>query len=178
MNDDDNRDWVREGCQCAAMRHPPCHFCENATEEEIEAFIGVKRGGPSAMAIEPVATVEPVPTPDTPPPHPSVYIREEMAARGWTVDELSQQMPGFRFHNFLTIAVYLAVGPTSTNCRLGDETVERLAHAFGGDPALFVNLERAWLESIGITSCPMIEAFDAWLDDRGRAPRLPGEQPT
>lgn len=31
-------EWVREGCQCAAVGHAPCHFCENATDEEIEAW--------------------------------------------------------------------------------------------------------------------------------------------
>jgi len=32
------RAWAFEGCQCAHTQRPPCYFCENATEEEYEAW--------------------------------------------------------------------------------------------------------------------------------------------
>lgn len=35
---DRTRAWAFDGCQCAHTKHPPCYFCENATQEEFEAW--------------------------------------------------------------------------------------------------------------------------------------------
>jgi hypothetical protein len=32
------RAWAFEGCQCAHTQRPPCYFCENATQEEFDAW--------------------------------------------------------------------------------------------------------------------------------------------
>jgi hypothetical protein len=79
-------------------------------------------------------------------PHPSVYILEEMAARGWSSIELAQAMPGDFQTNHAAVHIYLILGPKKPNMRIGDAT--DYAAAFGVLPELFLNLERAWLRGI------------------------------
>jgi plasmid maintenance system antidote protein VapI len=84
------------------------------------------------------------------PIHPSVFIQEEMDERGWSREELANRMGTERcVRNILVLDLYFEVGPTRTNCRLGEDTARRLAAAFGTSPDLFLNLERAWLRDMG-----------------------------
>ncbi len=45
--------------------------------------------------------------------HPSIYIKEELEARGWDVDDLAKRMPGNYGINHLAIDMYLECGPTN-----------------------------------------------------------------
>lgn len=90
--------------------------------------------------------------------HPSVFIADEMTARGWTSQEVARRMgrASAREHaiRHLAIEMYLAIGEEespSPNCRIGREMADDLARAFGLSADLFLNLERLWLESVGVT---------------------------
>lgn len=80
--------------------------------------------------------------------HPSVFIGEEMEARGWGLDDLAARMGPPLDVNRLAVELYLVVGPTEPRLLLGDSVAAALAVAFGTSPELFANLERAWLEWI------------------------------
>ncbi len=84
-------------------------------------------------------------------PHPSVFIQEEMAARGWDRWELARRMPGDHQMNRLELDLYFAVGPNKTNLRLG-ETGEDIARAFDVNPEFLHNMETAWLQAMGCGS--------------------------
>jgi hypothetical protein len=100
--------------------------------------------------------------------HPSEYITEEMQARGWSRDVLACMMTAGTdsvpeahqwfaenrdnrtiMHelqvNRCALDFYLDLGPTERNLRIGDESAQRLALAFGVSSNLFTNLETAWL---------------------------------
>lgn len=84
-------------------------------------------------------------------PHPSEFIREEMAARGWSRDLLASAMcrDPLDTHewsvNRLSIDLYFEVGPTDPRLLISPEL---FARAFGVSSALFENLERAWQDSL------------------------------
>jgi hypothetical protein len=82
-------------------------------------------------------------------PHPSVFIQEEMAARGWDRWALARQMGGDYRSNRLEIDLYFEVGPDKTNMRLG-KTGEDIARAFDVSPEFLRNMEAAWLRSRGV----------------------------
>lgn len=76
--------------------------------------------------------------------HPSTFIEEEMAARGWTRDDLASRMgPEFDV-NRLAMDLYLDIGPANPGIRIGDG--EDLSRAFGVPASFFLELERRWLE--------------------------------
>lgn len=77
--------------------------------------------------------------------HPSKFIKEEMAARRWTMDMLARRMGHDFGVNRLSLDLYFEVGPTDRNLRLGDGAALALASAFGVSPTFFLNLERFWL---------------------------------
>lgn len=77
--------------------------------------------------------------------HPSVFILEEMAARGWTLEDLARRCGGDYGLNHVAIDFYLTIGAETPDLRMGVYAVE-CARVFGVDRDLFVNLERAWLE--------------------------------
>lgn len=81
-------------------------------------------------------------------PHPSEFIAEEMAARGWSRDRLAIEMGGDAAINRLTLDLYFDLGPDKTNMRLG-RSADDLARAFGVSPDFFRNLEKAWLKDRG-----------------------------
>lgn len=76
--------------------------------------------------------------------HPSVFIQEEMDARGWDRDELARRMGGDWSVSRLSLDLYFEVGPTKPGIRLGDG--EDFARAFGVPAEFFRNLEAAWLK--------------------------------
>lgn len=75
--------------------------------------------------------------------HPSIYILEELDARGWSIADLAKRMPGDFAVNNLAMETYLLIGPGEPKLRIGDTA--GLAQAFDVDAALFTNLENAWL---------------------------------
>jgi hypothetical protein len=85
--------------------------------------------------------------------HPSVFIIEEMEARGWDRWELARRMGGDYRQRRLEIDLYFEVGPGEPDLRIGDG--EDFALAFGCSAEFFRNLEKIWL---------------TWLRDRQPAP--------
>lgn len=84
------------------------------------------------------------------PPHPSVYIQDELTARHWTRDQLATAMtdPGDRDGwqvNRCAIDLYLEVGPDDPHLRMGHEGSALYARAFGTSAQLWMNLEATWL---------------------------------
>lgn len=77
--------------------------------------------------------------------HPSIYIKDELEARGWSIDDLAKAMPGDYGINHTALDFYLEIGPDNPTMHLGDLAIE-VSRAFGVDDSLFPNLERAWLE--------------------------------
>lgn len=80
-------------------------------------------------------------------PHPSVFIIEEMDARGWDRDMLALAMAGGDTGDELGICrlsldLYLDIGPEEPNLRIAPDL---FARAFGTSPELWSNLEAAWL---------------------------------
>lgn len=80
--------------------------------------------------------------------HPSEFIREEMEARGWSMDMLAMRMsPEFGITR-LSLDMYFAIGPTEPNLRIGEKSARGLARAFGVSPDYFLNIEAAWLKGV------------------------------
>ena len=80
--------------------------------------------------------------------HPTEFIAEEVAARGWTPDELVRRMGGHSNVHVLALCLYFAVGPTNPNCRMGADMAAALGRAFDISAGFFLNLEAAWLASL------------------------------
>jgi plasmid maintenance system antidote protein VapI len=78
--------------------------------------------------------------------HPSEFVLEEMAARGWTLDDLAIHMGGDLAVNRLCMELYCEIGPTDRNLLLGAQTSSQLGKAFGTSPGLFLRLHRVWHE--------------------------------
>lgn len=77
--------------------------------------------------------------------HPSVFIAEELEARGWSLDDLALRMPGDFGINRCALDFYMTIGAETPGLRIG-ESASALAAAFGVSPELFANLERAWVD--------------------------------
>lgn len=77
--------------------------------------------------------------------HPSIFINEELEARGWSIADLAMRMPGDFGINSVALEFYLTIGPDEPGLRMGD-CAEGVSRAFGVDPDLFGNLERTWLQ--------------------------------
>jgi hypothetical protein len=86
--------------------------------------------------------------------HSSVYVAEEMEARGWDRDRLALEMVGGDRERYgvtrLALDFFFEIGPTDPHCQTGPEMCAQLATAFGVSTELFVNLEKAWLSSHGV----------------------------
>jgi plasmid maintenance system antidote protein VapI len=101
---------------------------------------------------------------------PSEILAEELEARGWTAQDLATQVyaPGTNEWSLMVLAVemYLAVGTTTVNVRLGS-LADELGKALGTSVELWRNLETAWLANA-------VEVDDAdvtkveLLDDEGK----------
>jgi hypothetical protein len=79
-------------------------------------------------------------------PHPSVFIREEREARGWSQVNLAVRMGGDETQtNLLSLDMYEDIGPHTPGLRLGEFTANQLSKAFGVSAAFFLALEQAWL---------------------------------
>lgn len=76
--------------------------------------------------------------------HPSVYIRQELRARRWSLDDLATRMGGDFGINRVALDFYMTIGPDNRHLRIGS-SAEGLARAFDVSPDLLHNLERAWL---------------------------------
>lgn len=74
----------------------------------------------------------------------SVFLREEMEARGWSEDDLLNRMPGSREGNGLWLDLIFAEFNLETrkDMRLGDASP--LAHAFGTSKEFWENLDEAY----------------------------------
>jgi len=77
--------------------------------------------------------------------HPSIFIADELEARGWSLDDLAQRMPGDFGVNRLALDFYMTIGAETPTMRLG-ESAAGIAAAFDVSPELFLNLEKAWVE--------------------------------
>ena len=87
--------------------------------------------------------------------HPSTFITEEMRERGWSIDRLAIAMGSDDADfmrgvavNTLALDLYLTIGPSNRDIRLGTTTPAQLAVAFGTSVELWLNLEKVWLESL------------------------------
>ncbi len=80
--------------------------------------------------------------------HPSEFIREELKARGWTMDVLAVRMGGDFGSNRLSLDLYFEVGPNAPNLMLGPETAEQLGKAFRTSADYWRNLHIAWRRSL------------------------------
>ena len=81
--------------------------------------------------------------------HPSVFIKEEMAERGWTLLDTVLRMKRYDSAKELGTALlswemYLEIGPQNRNMELGDEMAQELAAAFDVNPQTFLNLHESW----------------------------------
>lgn len=79
--------------------------------------------------------------------HPSVFISEELAVRGWTLRDLVFRMRRYDSesdwaHNMLAVEMYMAVH--DPNLLLGEEMARDLGAAFDVNPRTFLNLHESW----------------------------------
>lgn len=75
-------------------------------------------------------------------PHPSVFIREEREARGWSEVALAVRMGGDETQtNLLALKMYEDIGPTTKGLRIGELTAQQLGKAFSVSPQFFLALE-------------------------------------
>ena len=78
--------------------------------------------------------------------HPSVFIQDELDARGWSLHELAGRMDGSAHINRVSLELYMHAGPHDPGILLG-ETAAQLSQAFGVSDEFFSNLEQAWREA-------------------------------
>lgn len=81
--------------------------------------------------------------------HPSEFIEDELAARGWTLDVLAERMASGGLDgpevNLLSLRIYRDVGPKEPKIRLGGRTAAALGRALGVEAAFLLELEARWL---------------------------------
>lgn len=79
--------------------------------------------------------------------HPSVFINEELAERGWTLRDLVFRMRRYESEkdwaiNMLAFEMYMTVH--EKNILLGEEMANDLGIAFGISAQCFLNLHESW----------------------------------
>lgn len=72
------------------------------------------------------------------------YIEEELAARGWSVEELAHRMGGGRDYGINLLCAQMTIAVHDANLLLDRETAEGFARAFDVSPEMFINLDAAW----------------------------------
>lgn len=77
--------------------------------------------------------------------HPSLYIKEELEAREWSLADLARRLPGDYGVNYVALDFYLSIGPETPTAHMGALAPD-ISRAFGADTDFFPNLERAWLD--------------------------------
>ncbi len=100
--------------------------------------------------------------------HPSEIIQDEMNHRGWDKFDLAIRMGGDPHRNILALDIYFIVGPTRTNCRIGQTMAYQLAVAFDVSHQYFLNLETAWLAA---------QRIEARSDETPQAVQPEGQEP-
>lgn len=79
--------------------------------------------------------------------HVSVFIADELEARGWTHERLAVEMTKKELAtNQLTVGLLLDV--QDPGMILDKETAHKLANAFGVSQDLFLNLDAAWRKAM------------------------------
>lgn len=83
--------------------------------------------------------------------HPSTFILEEMAERGWDAGDLALAMAAAGSDESaslweLAFQMYAEVGPTDPSCRLGEEMAGLLDKTFGLSCGFWQRMENTWLE--------------------------------
>ena len=78
--------------------------------------------------------------------HPSEFIRDEMEARGWTLEILTSQMGSWWFATRRRLRLYLAEGPNNPKLRLSADEAAAIDRAFGCSVGFVSGLQRSWLE--------------------------------
>lgn len=100
--------------------------------------------------------------------HPWDFIAEEMAARGWSMDDLAGRMGWNTIEEWQIDRLTLDLIETirDPRARIGEPTIQKLAMAFGVSAELLRNLEAAWLSRPDLEAvCAMYKAeVDAGLD--------------
>ncbi len=92
----------------------------------------------------PQPTVLPDPERDTAEAFPvGSFVQEELDARGWTIPDLAKRMGGDAKINELAVEIMIHCWD-EPSLRLGQETAEKLAQAFGTSPGLFIGLDAAY----------------------------------
>ena len=78
------------------------------------------------------------------------FVKEEMEARGWSLEDLLNRLPGERDVNQLTLEIMTATPDFDhdirKDMRLGEEMARILAHAFGTSKEFWMNLDAAWVK--------------------------------
>lgn len=83
--------------------------------------------------------------------HPSIYIKDELQERGWTLQDLVFRMRRYEGTkdwalNMLAMEMYMAV--KEPNIIIDQRMATELGTAFGVSPELWLNLDRLWHESL------------------------------
>lgn len=74
----------------------------------------------------------------------SEYVADELKARGWTLDDLVDHMPGDWNEN--RCAMDLVMYSDDPEILLGQEMADALGAAFGTNPQIWMNLDLAYRE--------------------------------
>ena len=107
--------------------------------------------------------------------HPSVYLAEEMEARGWSVRDAAGRMSGDFGRNALALAMYLACGCHAKHARavrIGEHAAKRLGEAFNVEAQFFLNLERTFLDHMDTAKVNLLDPDTSEYLMRGM-PELP-----
>lgn len=78
------------------------------------------------------------------------FVKEEMEARGWTLDDLIDHLPGDQAVNRLALEFMESEPHFDANIRrdmrLGEDMAAALAQAFGTSKEFWLNIDAAWVK--------------------------------